>query len=137
MSYLNKTELIVGVVADTVQSSAARLNAGAAPLTSEEAIYLPAAQIVDAQYLALVHTWFQPSWIVRTAGPFDGVTGQMQRLPIPSFRSPVSTRCTIIWARHSRRSGSPSRCWLALLLTAVGIFAVVANTSRTGRGRSS
>ena len=54
--YLNKTDLIVGVVADTVQSSAARLNAGAAPLTSEEIMYLPAAQIVDAQYLTLVHT---------------------------------------------------------------------------------
>ncbi len=44
--YLNKNMLIVGVVADTVQSSASRLNAGTAPLTREEAIYLPAAQIV-------------------------------------------------------------------------------------------
>jgi macrolide transport system ATP-binding/permease protein len=34
----NKNKLIVGVVADTVLSSAAKLNAGSAPLTSEEAI---------------------------------------------------------------------------------------------------
>src|SRR5262249_28669091 len=53
--YLNRNMLIVGVVGDTVLSSAAKLNAGAAPLTSEETIYLPAAQIVDAKSLSLVH----------------------------------------------------------------------------------
>ncbi|PYU74109.1 MAG: hypothetical protein DMG49_05265 [Acidobacteria bacterium] len=60
---LNKEMLIVGVVADTVLSSASRLNAGAAPLTKEEIIYLPAPQVVDAKFLSLLHTWFQPSWI--------------------------------------------------------------------------
>ncbi|MGA8028011.1 MAG: ABC transporter permease, partial [Bryobacteraceae bacterium] len=57
----NKNTLIVGVVADTVLSSAAKLNPGTAPLTSEEALYVPAAQVVNAQFLSLVHTFFQPS----------------------------------------------------------------------------
>src|SRR5580698_5749427 len=79
--YLNqehKNKLIVGVVADTVLSSAAKLNAGSAPLTSEEAIYLPAAQLTDSKALSVVHAWFQPSWIVRTARPVQGLTAQMQ-----------------------------------------------------------
>jgi hypothetical protein len=49
-----------------------------APLMSEQAMYIPAAQ-VNAQYLSLVHVWFQPDWVVRTAGPFEGLTAQMQR----------------------------------------------------------
>ena len=32
-----------------------------------------------ANLLSVVHVWFQPSWIVRTAGPVEGLTGQMQR----------------------------------------------------------
>ena len=41
-------------------------------------MYIPAAQM-DAQLLSLVHAWFQPSWIARTAGPVEGLTAQMQR----------------------------------------------------------
>src|SRR5580704_5533315 len=74
----NKNKLIVGVVADTVLSSAAKLNAGSAPLTSEEAIYLPAAQLTEGKSLSVLHAWFQPSWIVRTARPVQGLTAQMQ-----------------------------------------------------------
>jgi hypothetical protein len=47
--YLNTNLRIVGVVADTVLSSAARLNAGTAPLTREETIY------------ALPHRWSMPN----------------------------------------------------------------------------
>jgi hypothetical protein len=63
--------LIVGVVADTVLSSAGTLNPGTSPLTSEETIYVPAAQVVDPKFLSVVHVWFQPSWIVRKAGPLE------------------------------------------------------------------
>ena len=61
-----------------MQSSASGLNAGSAPLTDEEAAYVPAAQIADAPFLALAHTFFQPSWIVRAESP-EGLTGRMQR----------------------------------------------------------
>ena len=133
--YLNKTDLIVGVVADTVQSSAARLNAGSAPLTSEEMMYLPAAQIVDAQYLSLVHTWFQPSWIVRTAHPVDGVSGRMQRalesvepqLPFSGFYSMNDHMAATLATQRIAVALLAAMASLALLLTAVGIFALVAN----------
>ena len=29
--------------------------------------------------MLLVHVWFQPSWVVRTAGPVEGLTEQMQK----------------------------------------------------------
>jgi hypothetical protein len=85
--------LVIGVVSDTLGE--ASLTAGLPPLASEAAIYRPAAQIEDARLLATVHGWFQPSWIVRTAGPIENLTGQMQRaladadpnLPFSGFHS--------------------------------------------------
>jgi hypothetical protein len=34
---------------------------------------------VEGRELAVVHAWFQPSSIVRTAAPVEGLTAQMQR----------------------------------------------------------
>ena len=67
--------VIVAMVGDVQLSSG--LNP-VAPLMSEETMYIPAAQ-VDPKLIPLAHIWFQPSWIVRTSGPVEGLTGQMQR----------------------------------------------------------
>jgi macrolide transport system ATP-binding/permease protein len=136
--YLNedsKNILIVGVVADTVLSSAAKLNAGTAPLTSEEAIYLPAAQIVDDKWLSTVHIWIQPSWIVRTAGPVEGLTAQMQRalasadpnLPFSGFYDMKDLMAATLATQRIEVALLAAMASLALLLSAVGIFALVAN----------
>jgi hypothetical protein len=131
----NKTELIVGVVADTVLSSAAKLNAGSAPLTSEEAIYLPAAQVTDGKALAIVHTWFQPSWIVRTARPVEGLTAQMQSalasadpiLPFSGFYDMKDLMAATLATQRIEVALLAAMASLALLLSTVGIFALVAN----------
>ena len=73
--HVNKDMMIVGVVADVPVPPG--LNP-TAPLTGEETMYIPATQI-GPQILAMVHVWFQPSWIVRTAAPVEGLTAQMQR----------------------------------------------------------
>ena len=133
--YLDKDMLVVGVVGDTVLSSAAKLNAGTAPLTSEETIYLPAAQLVDAKSLSVVHTWFQPSWIVRTAGPVEGLTGQMQRalasadpqLPFSGFYSMKDLMAATLATQRVEVALLAVMSLLALLLSAIGIFALVAN----------
>jgi predicted permease len=132
--YLNKNVLIVGVVADTVLSSEARLNAGTAPLTREETIYLPAAQVVDAKLLALVHGFFQPSWIVRTASPI-GVPAQLQRalasadpqLPVSGFYYVKDLMAAVLATQRIGVALLAAISSLALLLSAVGIFALVAN----------
>ena len=131
----NKNKLIVGVVADTVLSSAAKLNAGSAPLTSEEAIYLPAAQITDAKSLSVVHAWFQPSWIVRTARPVEGLTAQMQsalasadpNLPFSGFYDMKDLMAATLATQRIEVALLAAMAALALLLSAVGIFALVAS----------
>jgi len=133
--YLDKDTLIVGVVADTVMSSASGLNAAAEPLTKEEAIYLPAAQMVDAKFLSILHTWFQPSWIIRTATPAEGLTGQMQRalasadpnLPFSGFYDMKDLMATTLAMQRIEVALLAVMASLALLLSAVGIFALVAN----------
>ncbi len=97
-------------------------------------MYIPAAQ-VDAQSLALVHVWFQPSWIVRTAGPLEGLTAQMQRalasadpnLPFSGFYSMRDLLATTLATQRVEVALLSTMAALALLLSAVGIFALVAN----------
>jgi macrolide transport system ATP-binding/permease protein len=136
-----KNRLIVGVVASTVGSSAGQLNPVAAPLTSEETIYLPAAQIDDVKFLSIAHVWFQPSWIVRAAGPVEGLSAQMQQaltsadpnLPISGFYSMQDLMARTLAMQRVEVALLAAMASLALLLSAVGIFALVANlvTQRT------
>jgi ABC-type antimicrobial peptide transport system permease subunit len=106
----------------------------AAPLTGEQAIYVPYGQ-VDAQPLSLVHVWFQPSWIVRTAGPVEGLTAQMQRalasadpnLPFSGFYSMRDLLAKTLATQRVQVVLLSAMAALALLLSAVGIFALVAN----------
>jgi hypothetical protein len=130
--YLDKNR-IVGVVADTVLSSG--LTSGAAPLTSEETIYLPAAQIAEPRFLTMVHIWFQPSWIVRANGPVEGLTAQMQRalastdpnLPFSGFYSMKDLMAATLSTQRIEVALLAAMASLALLLSALGIFALVAN----------
>jgi ABC-type antimicrobial peptide transport system permease subunit len=132
--YLDTNVLIVGVVADTVLSSAAGLNAGTAPLTREETLYVPAAQVVDAKLLSLVHRFFQPSWIVRTASR-SGVPGQMQRalasadpqLPVSGFYEMTDLMAATLATQRIAVVLLAAVSSLALLLSALGIFALVAS----------
>ena len=123
------------MVADTVLSSAAGLNAGAAPLTSEETIYVPVAQLLDGKSLSVLHTWFQPSWIVRTTRPVEGLNAQMQRalasadpnLPFSGFYSMNDLMAATLATQRIEVALLTAMASLALLLSAVGIFALVAN----------
>jgi hypothetical protein len=128
---LNKNAVIVGVVDDVQLSSG--LNP-VAPLMTEETMYIPAAQM-NAQLLPLVHTWFQPSWIVRTAAPVEGLTQQMQRalasadpsLPFSGFYSMSGLLAKTLATQRIEVALLSAMAGLALLLSMVGIFALVAN----------
>ena len=128
---LDQSTTIVGVVADTLLSSAARLNAGSAPLTSEETVYVPAAQSVSL----LAHTWYQPSWVVSTSGRVEGLTGRMQRalasvdpqLPFSGFYSMQDLMTSTLATQRVEVALLAVMSALALLLSALGIFALVAN----------
>jgi len=128
---LEKGMRIVGVVADTTLSSG--LSDNAAPLMSEETMYLPAAQ-VNAATLG-VHVWFQPSWIVRTGHPMTTLTAQMQKalasvdpnLPFSGFYSMNDLMATTLATQRIEVALLGAMAFLALLLSTIGIFALVAN----------
>ncbi len=129
---LNKGVVIVGVVGDVQLLSG--LNP-VGPLQTEETMYVPAAQMVQPQYLALIHTWFQPSWIVRVAGPVQGLTEQMQRamagvdpgLPFSGFYSMSDVLARTLAMQRIEVALLGAMAGLALLMSAVGIFSLVAN----------
>jgi predicted permease len=129
--YLDKNTRIVGMVQDV--AIAPGLDA-AGPLTGEEAMYIPAAQM-DAQLLSLVHAWFQPSWIARTAGPVEGLTAQMQRalasadprLPFSGFYRMPDLLAKTLATQRVEVALLSALAALALLMSAVGIFALIAN----------
>jgi predicted permease len=135
---VNKNVLIVGMVDDVQISSG--LNP-VAPLMTEETMYVPAAQMIDPQLLGLVHIWFQPDWIVRTARPVEGLTAQMQRalagvdpgLPFSGFYSMSELQATTLADQRIQVALMGTMAGLALLLSMIGIFALVANlvTQRT------
>lgn len=101
---------------------------------SEQTVYIPAAQ-VNAGYLSLLHVWFQPDWVVRTAGPVEGLTGLMQRalasvdpnLPISGFYSMKDLLARTLVTQRIEVALLGAMAALALLLSAVGIFALVAS----------
>ena len=129
--YIDKDMLIVGEVADVPMASGLD---PVAPIQTEQTMYVPAAQ-VDGQLLALLHQWLQPDWIVRTAAPAEGWTGQMQRamfaadpnLPASGFYSMEDLLARTLAMQRIEVALLSTMAALALLLSAVGIFALVAN----------
>jgi putative ABC transport system permease protein len=129
--HLNKDTVIVGMVADVALAPGID---PVAPLSGEETMYVPAMQIPSGQ-LAMVHVWFQPSWIVRTAGPVEGLTAQMQRalataapnLPFSGFYSMRDLQAKTLAAQRIEVALLSAMAALALLLSAVGVFALVAS----------
>ena len=129
--YIDKDTMIVGEVADVPISSNLY---PVAPLMSEQTVYIPAAQ-VEEHTLSLVHVWFQPDWIVRTAGPVEGLTDEMQRalaktdpnLPASGFYSMKDLLARTLATQRIEVALLGAMAALALILSAVGVFALVAN----------
>ena len=133
---VDKNLLIVGVVSDIQLSSGLNPNA---PIQSEETMYIPAAQVAPG--MLMVHAWFQPSWVVRTAGPVTGLTEQMQLalasaapgLPFSGFYRMSDLQAKALTMQRIEVALLGTMASLALLLSAIGIFALVASlvTQRT------
>ena len=124
---------IVGVVGDIQQKSGWGEDYG--PVAPMPDIYVPAAQ-TDDKFLQLVHTWFSPSWIVRTAGPPESIIAGMQRalesvdpqLPFAGFHSMEDVRYRALAQERFQAALLGGLAGLALLLAAVGIYGLIANS---------
>src|SRR6202021_2937220 len=81
------------------------------------------------------HIWFQPSWIVRTKGPVQGLTSAMQRalaevdpnLPFSGFHSMNDILTENLAYQRVEVVLLAVLAGLALLLSAVGIYGLVSN----------
>src|SRR5207248_2315109 len=107
----------------------------APPLMSTQAMYIPASQ-ADSKLLAVVDVWFQWDWIVRTTGPMQGLSARMQRamasvepgLPFSGFYSMRDLLAKSLATQRAQVALLGAMAGLALVLSAVGIFALVANS---------
>jgi predicted permease len=123
---------VVGVVADVLQTPGFNRNA---PVASEPTLYVPATQI-DQEFISMVHIWFQPSWIVRTRGRIAGITGQMQKaladadpsLPFSGFYSMLALEQRALGMQRIEVMLLGVLAGLALLLSAIGVYGLIANS---------
>jgi hypothetical protein len=123
---------IVGVVGDVQQKSGW---GDGRPLAAMPDIYIPAAQTDDKSFQG-VHVWFSPGWIVRSSGPAEGVIAGMQRalesvdprLPFAGFHSMDDVRYRALAQERFQAVLLGSLAGLALLLAAVGIYGLIANS---------
>ena len=130
--YVDKDTVIVGVVEDVAVPPGVD---PAAPLAGEQTIYVPAAQM-DPKVLAVVHVWLQPSWIVRTGTSLEQLPAQMQHalesvdpnLPFSGFYSMRELLRKTLAMQRVEVTLLGTMSLLAFVLSAVGTFALVANT---------
>jgi hypothetical protein len=122
---------IVGVVGNVQKKPSIY---GDAPLATEPVIYLPAAQ-TPVSIIAAGNLWFQPSWIVRTRGPISGLTEAMQRalaevdpeLPFSGFYSMRDLLNQRLQLQQIEVTLLGVLAGLAVLLSSIGIYALVSN----------
>jgi predicted permease len=123
---------IVGVVPDVLdQTNATKRDE---PIGTEPIFYVPYTQ-TSPRLLTIVHMWTQPSWIVRTRGPIAGITGQMQQaltavdpgLPFSGFYSMQDLLNKQLQMQRIEVTLLGALAALALLLSTVGIYALVSN----------
>ena len=120
---------IVGVVGDVVKEPG---EYPTAPLATEPVFYIPATQVKDPSDW---HVWFQPSWIVRTQGPVPGLTKSMQQalasvdpeLPASGFYSMEQLMDHELQTQRVEVLLMGALALLALLLSALGVYALVSN----------
>jgi len=123
---------VVGVVGDVSKRPGLE---GSAPITTERAFYVPAAQIPQG-VANMAHVWFQPSWIVRTRNADQPATiRHMQEalarvapdLPFSGFYSMDQILAEQLQQQRIEVMLLTSLSGLALLLSALGIYALVSS----------
>jgi predicted permease len=124
--------MIVGVVGD-VQERPSFGNMGR-PMANMPAVFIPVPQFGDA--VQMVHVWFSPKWIVRSSAPQQGLIAAMQHaveaadplLPFVAFKTFDSVRNDTLGFQRITAMLLGSLAGLALLLAAVGIYGLIANS---------
>jgi predicted permease len=123
---------IVGVVGDVLQHSGIG-NFG--PVALRPTVYYAAAQLNDG-YFQVVHTWFPPKWVIRTAGQTGNLAAQVQRavasvdpqLPLAHFRTIDEMQARITSSQRYHAALFSILAGLALLLAAIGLYGLISHS---------
>jgi predicted permease len=128
---------VVGVVGDVQQHSGL---GPYGPISVEPTLYVPAAQ-TSSEFLQVVHTWFSPRWVIRSAGAPGGVATQLQAavatvdplLPVAKFQTIADLQANITRDQRYHAALFSILAGLALLLAAIGLYGLISQsvTQRT------
>lgn len=111
---------IVGVVGNIQQGSAGWGNFE--PISPLPCLYVPVSQ-TSSGFLTLVHTWFQPSWAVRTSLPLETVVPRIREvLQGVDPHLPIAQVSTIDDLRGEKLV---SQRFMMLLVAGLGVLALV------------
>jgi predicted permease len=127
-----KSFQIVGVVGNALERRAGWGDFG--PIGAVPMVYIPASMASDA-FLQLVHTWFSPSWIVRSSLPDRQTIAAIEAatrsadplLPMAEFRSINDLKLASLQQQRFMAVLVDTLGALAILLTALGIYGLIAN----------
>ncbi len=128
---------IVGVVGDVQQHSGL---GPYGPVSVEPTLYIPVAQTSDG-FLEVVHAWFSPRWVIRSAGATGSVAPQVQAavaavdplLPVAKFQTIADLQAHITENQRYHAALFSILAGLALLLAAIGLYGLISQsvTQRT------
>jgi predicted permease len=126
------TREIVGVAGDVQLHSG--LAGSGMPMTVEATVYLPVWQ-TSGKFLAYVHQWFSPKWVVRTAaapaqiGP--GIQAAIKegepQLPIGHFRTMEEVSGQYLQEQRYTTALFSMLAALGLALAAIGLYGLISN----------
>jgi predicted permease len=124
---------IVGIVGSTQQGAAGWGNF--APIAPLPCIYVPVAQSPSG-FLAVIHIWFEPSWIVRSSLPAATLVPELRRaiqqvdaqLPIAHVKTIDDLRGEKLASQRFMMSLVAGLGLIALVLAAVGIHGLIASS---------
>lgn len=127
----SKKFTIVGVVGNVVTQPG---GGGGAPLSTKPVVYIPAEQMNQAM-VNLSSQWFQPSWIIRYRGNSASIEHALQQslskvapdLPVAGFYSMQQLEQRQIQDQRVEVLLLSTLAILALLLSVIGVYALVSN----------
>jgi hypothetical protein len=129
--------IIVGIAGDVLEGRAGWGNAG--PVAAVPEVYIPATQVGGE--LSMLHTWFSPSWIVRSSLDGAQVTKAIEdatrsadpMLPMVAFRSVRDLKLQSLDLQRFLVALAGAIAGLAMVLSVMGIYGLISNlvTERT------
>jgi predicted lysophospholipase L1 biosynthesis ABC-type transport system permease subunit len=130
--------MIVGIAGDILEARSGWGDFG--PVAAVPEVYIPATQ-VGTGGLTMLHTWFSPSWIVRSSldgaqvakAIEDATRSADPMLPMAAFRSVRDLKLESLTFQRFLAALAGTIAALAMVLSAMGIYGLISNlvTERT------